>query len=167
MSSIDISLTKFEDYLIEYELLFKKDLSESDWVIGGASATSSTNPSLNDLMFYSTRTNQWTWVAGDTVQKNSSSFGVLNVASPTNYPSSRSGAYPFKDLNGDLGFFGGIASDYYSCLSDMWIFTPDSNCTRCTNKLTAISIKTDSKNQLANPYLFQTLPMELLKFEIR
>jgi len=81
------------------------------WVMGGGSATAFTNPALNDLMFYNTRKNQWTWVAGDTIEKNTSSFGVLNVASSTNYPSSRSGAHPFKDLNGDLGLFGGAASD--------------------------------------------------------
>lgn len=114
------------------------------WVMGGASATQTSNLSLNDLMFYSTRTNQWTWVAGDTVQKYYSSYGVLNVAGPNNFPSSRSGANPFKTLDGDLALFGGIASNGYSCLADMWIFTPDSTCTSCNDKLPPLSIKTTS-----------------------
>jgi hypothetical protein len=124
------------------------------WVMGGASVTQTANPTLNDLMFYSTNTNQWTWVAGDTVQTNTSSFGILNVASPANYPSSRSGAHPFKSLNGDLGLFGGLGSSY-SSLADMWIFTPDSTCTGCGDKLLPVSMKTSPpKNSGSNPYLY-------------
>ena len=107
------------------------DACDNLWVMGGRAATKSSNPVLNDLLFYSTKNNRWSWVAGDFISKDSSSYGTLNVPSVFNYPSSRIWAHPFKDSLRNMCFFGGLGADGYHSFADIWSFTPDTNCTYC------------------------------------
>jgi Galactose oxidase, central domain/Secretion system C-terminal sorting domain len=122
------------------------------WLFGGFSSNGSQK--LNDLMFYNISSNQWTWVAGDTIQKDTSTYGTMNIASSLNFPSSRYGALPFIELNGDFGLVGG-SNGNSNILIDVWSFNPDSLCSNCSKKIQPVPLKTnqmlDEKNVCVIP----------------
>ena len=102
------------------------------WMMGG-----STGWQVNDLLFFNRKENEWVLVSGDTTELITSSYGTINIPSPSNRPSSRCGALPYKDVNGNLWLFGGVVAstmlgpNYYS---DLWMYTPDTTCTHCKPK---------------------------------
>ncbi len=110
------------------------DECDNLWLMGGFYIDVDGAKTLNDLIYFDTHNLNWVWVSNDTIQVPMSNYGILNVSSATNLPSSRSGAVPFKDNFGNLWLYGGIASDFGSILGDLWMYTPDTNCTKCQKK---------------------------------
>ena len=107
------------------------DKCDNLWVMGGSSATATTNGDLNDLVYFDTHQLKWVWVANDTTFNSNSVFGTLGVSSALNKPGARSGAMPFKDLNGNLWFFGGFKGITYKFLGDLWKYSMDDGCSPC------------------------------------
>jgi N-acetylneuraminic acid mutarotase len=67
--------------------------------------------------------NQWTWVGGNKLTEQSGKYGTKGVASPNNYPGSRSGSISFSDKNGNFWLFGGTGIDANGnsgLLNDLW-----------------------------------------------
>ncbi|MFI5151316.1 MAG: kelch repeat-containing protein [Bacteroidia bacterium] len=88
------------------------------WMFGGLTY----NPSFgntNDLWNYDPSTNMWTWMQGVTTVNSPGNYGTMGVASATNQPRARSAYSKWKDINGNLWFFGGsdVNLNYYN---DLW-----------------------------------------------
>ena len=65
--------------------------------------------SLNDLWRYSN--SEWTWMAGGYSVEVYGSYGIMGVASPSNYPGSRYGPVSWIDSAGSFWLFGGIGGN--------------------------------------------------------
>jgi hypothetical protein len=96
------------------------------WLFGGAIF----NPGgfLNDLWVFDPVQVKWNWVSGTNVVDQMGSYGTLGVSSPANMPSSRIGADAWWGNDNRFYMFGGSRIPWFSYLSDLWVFTPDSNC---------------------------------------
>ncbi len=97
------------------------------WLMGGHGPYTS----LNDLLYYDMSHDEWVWVDNDTTLRDTSIYGTLGSPGVSNTPSSRDGAVPFVDNAGHLWLFGGINSDATARFGDLWMYTIDTNCTRC------------------------------------
>lgn len=86
-----------------------KDTAGNFWLFGGGgfAVPNSTSGELNDLWRYSPRTNQWTWMSGDSLSRRSPVWGTKGVAAPTNKPAARKGAVSWADGRGNLWLYGG------------------------------------------------------------
>jgi gliding motility-associated-like protein len=84
-----------------------------------------TSASLNDLWYYSTDDNKFTWVSGGL--SSGGVWGTQGVAAPANIPSGRGGALSFYDATGNLWLFGGmdLSGNRYN---DLWKYSPDPAC---------------------------------------
>lgn len=106
------------------------DPCDNLWMMGGYSTNGTTDLTLNDLIYFDTQNLQWVWVDNSFTQVATSTYGTLGVSSSTNIPASRSGAMPFKDLQGNLWLYGG-ANYNADMLGDLWMYTIDTSCTKC------------------------------------
>ncbi|MGZ3883615.1 MAG: Kelch repeat-containing protein [Bacteroidia bacterium] len=88
------------------------------WLFGGLKA----NGKGNDLWKYSTGTNEWCWMSGDSTDNNYGSYGIKGAASAANQPGARNQSTGWTDARGDLWLFGGFgyAAHSYGYLNDLW-----------------------------------------------
>jgi len=80
---------------------------------------------LNDLWRYEKNDKKWTWVSGSDQINKSGVYGSKGVASPNNFPGSRTSSVSWKDQQGNLWLFGGEGYDRsggYGKLNDLWKF---------------------------------------------
>lgn len=88
---------------------------------------------LNDLWKYSTESNEWTWIHGDSVPDQMAVFGTQGVSSGLTTPGARGAAAGWVDEDGTFWLFGGrlwLKKDenttaYYR--NDLWHYQPDMN----------------------------------------
>jgi len=93
----------------------------------------------NDLWKYCFVTNEWTWVAGDTIINPPGNWGTLGVSSPSNKPDARAGSVAWTDGNGTLYMFGGSAIPFAATpMNDLWKFVIDPGCAPCSTVPVAI-----------------------------
>ena len=101
-----------------------KDASGNFWLFGGSGYDAAGNSDvLNDLWKYTVSTNEWTWIAGDSVIAQDGVYGTIGVPASTNKPGSRAGAVSWRDASGNLWLFGGYGYDAFSTmdiLNDLW-----------------------------------------------
>jgi N-acetylneuraminic acid mutarotase len=96
------------------------------WLFGGRRSGEPLNSHhlLNDLWKYSIATNEWTWVNGDSAVDQVGKYGTMGVADDTNQPGGRESAVAWKDTQGNLWLFGGLAfgiyRDYPGIINDLW-----------------------------------------------
>lgn len=103
---------------------------EDFWLFGGASYyTFQSGPTeRNDVWKYSTVTNEWTWMSGDSVGNNIASAGSYCEANVAFHPGARmENRSCCKDSCGNVWMFGGIGNDYYGYTSDLWVYRPAEN----------------------------------------
>jgi len=108
-----------------------KDASGNFWLFGGSGFDAfGNNDFLNDLWKYTLSTNEWTWIAGDSLVYQSGIYGTLGVPSSLNKPGSRAGAASWTDAAGNLWMFGGYGVDAFSSddvLNDLWKYNISTN----------------------------------------
>lgn len=102
------------------------------WLLGGQGiAVSGAAGYLNDLWKYEIATNRWTWMKGSDFTGQSCVYGTKGVPAPANMPGGRSGPQHWKDKNGNLWLYGGFghatSSSTTGYLSDLWMYSPQSN----------------------------------------
>lgn len=105
------------------------------WIFGGIGKAATPlpgnpNQGLNDLWLYKPATDQWTWLAGDSIQLPTAVFGNIGVSSPSNTPAWKylvgSG---WTDNEGNFWVFGGqggSTSITGAWMSDLWKYNPRS-----------------------------------------
>lgn len=82
---------------------------------------------LNDLWFYNSQNNIWTWLAGSKLVNQSGNYGTINQYAGSNLPGSRSEAVGWVSPEGRLYLFGGQGYDSTGAsgkLNDLWVFDP-------------------------------------------
>ena len=103
-----------------------KDQSGNFWLFSGDGfdASSPAKSYLNDLWVYSVGTGVWTWKGGSNIVTQAGVYGTQGVASTTNMPGSRMGAYSWADGIGNLWLVGGDGIGSVAAtvggLSDVW-----------------------------------------------
>jgi hypothetical protein len=107
------------------------DKCDNLWLMGGSAATSTINGFLNDLIYFDIQQLEWVWAANDTTFNSNSVFGNQGTSNALNKPGARSGAMPFKDLDGNLWFFGGWKGNTNKYLGDLWKYAMDDGCSPC------------------------------------
>jgi N-acetylneuraminic acid mutarotase len=96
------------------------------WFFGGVGQDfSGQEVFLNDLWKFSSSEKKWTWVGGSDSFAQEGNYGIKGMASPTNFPPARYGAFRWKDSSGDLWLFGGLRRSGY--LNDLWKYNIASN----------------------------------------
>lgn len=108
------------------------DTSGNIWIYGGDSYNNflpnfGGYTFLNDLWKYSSASNTWTWISGDTLSPTATvynpRYGTKGVASASNNPGSRQGSTTWVDGSGDFWLYGGYGAPRTSLvgyLSDLW-----------------------------------------------
>lgn len=99
--------------------------------MGGSTQTTTSFFTLNDLVYYSTRCSTWVWADNSYYQVPTSTYGAQGTPSPTSEPCSRTGALPFMKDATHLWLFGGVDCSFNNYLGDLWMYTIDTNCTKC------------------------------------
>ncbi len=109
------------------------------WLFGGVGADANGRGGyLNDLWEFSTLSDQWTWVAGNSTVTSYPSgnygragvYGALGVSASSNLPGSRQYPLTWLDTIGNLWLFGGYGFDSngnVGTLSDMWEYSPSTS----------------------------------------
>jgi N-acetylneuraminic acid mutarotase len=102
------------------------DASGDLWVFGGIGydVSNPINGKLNDLWKYSG--GEWTWMSGSQTKEQPGIYGTQGVASASNTPGAREGAYNWIDASGTLWLFGGYGYDSTganSYLNDLWKYS--------------------------------------------
>jgi len=92
---------------------------------------------FNDLWEYSTSTNQWAWMGGNSTVSCFSTFcgqpgvyGTLGIPGMTNVPSGRDDMATWVDNKGNFWLFGGKGVNLagtWGYFQDLWRFQPNSN----------------------------------------
>jgi surface-anchored protein len=82
----------------------------------------------NHIWVFDPVTNQFTWISGVLTPASAGNFGTLNVPSPSNYPLPLLGTASFKDLNGNLCFFGGFDASTAFGYNTIWRYQIDPVC---------------------------------------
>nr|MBK9650650.1 hypothetical protein [Bacteroidota bacterium] len=95
------------------------------WLFGGFGNGASALGNLGDLWKYNITTNEWTWMAGDSVVNNLANYGVKGVSSATNNPGGRYSYTKWKDVGGNFWIFGGGTAS--NVKNDVWKYQPDIN----------------------------------------
>jgi hypothetical protein len=96
------------------------------WMFGGYGNGATTTGDLNDLWYYNSSTNQWTWVSGSTEAGASGVYGTQGVLSVNNVPGARKDSVGWFDQTGDLWIFGGSntgENNIVGNLNDLWKFS--------------------------------------------
>ena len=96
------------------------------WLFGGY--FSLTSIYLNDLWAFDPAQLKWNWISGTNVGNQGGSYGTLGVSSSSNMPPSRWGAVSWWGNDNRFYLFGGSQNGTNSNYSDLWVYTPDSNC---------------------------------------
>ena len=97
------------------------------WMFGGYGyGVSGAAGDLNDLWYYNSSTNQWTWIDGSTQPDAVGVYGTQGVLSTSNNPGARKDSIGWFDASGDLWIFGGSntgASNIAGNLNDLWKYS--------------------------------------------
>lgn len=80
----------------------------------------------NDMWRYDPTTGMWTWMHGAAGTSGTTSYGTLNVPSPTNSPGRRGVWTRWTDDDGRFWLFGGMVHGANYPRNDLWVFDPDS-----------------------------------------
>jgi hypothetical protein len=98
------------------------DASGNFWLFGGNGLVAMSGAlvygPVNDLWEY--KAGQWTWVSGSDVAEQPGVYGTQGTPSAANVPGARSLAAGWTDADGNLWLFGGLSSDPYGTLNDLW-----------------------------------------------
>jgi len=83
---------------------------------------------LNDLWFYNSSGNKWSYLGGSQVISSAGSYGSLGVADPSNSPPARYSAASWVDSQGNFYIFGGFVTSPLgsSVTNDLWVYSPTS-----------------------------------------
>ena len=115
-----------------------RDANGNLWVFGGTNQLSNIQE-FNDLWFFNTATNVWTWMGGSDAYTVCTAtygcgaagvYGTLGTPSTANIPGARSEASTWIDAAGHLWLFGGDgydANDQEMPMNDLWEFDPSTN----------------------------------------
>ncbi len=134
------------------------DNCDNLWLMGGYGCAQVCGD-LNDLIYFDTQALKWIRAGNDTTYNSSSIYGTIGISSPTNKPAARSGALPFKDLNGNLWVYGGLKWNTNQHFGDLWRYTMDAGCPQCINPNASITENETYKDELTiypNPFYDQT-----------
>ncbi len=101
------------------------------WLFGGTGYYSpSTEQLYNDVWKYSTSTNMWTWVKGESTNiRPNGNYGTKNVSNASNFPGGRNSSMSWTDSFGNFWMFGGVGGAFndFGPLNDLWKYSPTSN----------------------------------------
>ncbi len=110
----------------------------------------------NDLWYFNTQNNEWTWVSGSSTGNDLGSYGIINVPSSSNMPPSRFGVSMWVQPTGTLWVWGGMDS-LNNRFSDMWKFEPDTNCINSVKYITPLSAKLSDSSICKGDAAFLTI----------
>ncbi len=99
------------------------DASGYFWLFGGMNDTPF--GALNDLWRYSTNTNEWTWMKGDSIVNRHGFYGTQGTSSSINKPAARFRSTSWIDKAGILWLFGGDGVAAYQ--NDLWKYDIGTN----------------------------------------
>jgi PKD repeat protein len=113
-----------------------RDQTGNLWMFGGG-IDFLEDKVMNDIWMYSIASDEWTWIAGDSLWNPSANYGTINVAAPTNTPNGRGGSLGWADKNCNLYMFGGTFYVTSSIVpyNDLWKYTIDSSLSACLQGL--------------------------------
>jgi hypothetical protein len=135
------------------------DHCDNLWLMGGYGCDNSGCDGLNDLIYFDTQAFKWIRAGNDTTFNSPSIYGTIGNSSPLNKPSARTGALPFKDLDGNLWFFGGAKHNTQQFFGDLWKYQMDAGCPLCVNPYAGITENETPTNEISvfpNPFNQQT-----------
>lgn len=92
------------------------------WLYGGE--TMPFFQAYNDMWRFDPATGQWTWMHGVAGTGGGTSYGTLNVPSPTNSPGRRGVWTHWTDDAGRFWLFGGMVHGANYPRNDLWMFDP-------------------------------------------
>ena len=79
---------------------------------------------------------------------------IFATSNALNKPGARSGAMPFKDLNGNLWFFGGFKGNTFKYLGDLWKYSMDDGCSPCMSIGSTNDLENTEENIVIYPNPF-------------
>lgn len=94
------------------------------WLYGGE--TMPLFQAYNDVWRYDVTSGMWTWMHGAAGTFGTTSYGTLNVPSPSNTPGRRGVWTRWTDDDGGFWLFGGMVHGVNLPRNDLWRFDPDS-----------------------------------------
>jgi N-acetylneuraminic acid mutarotase len=107
------------------------DANGTLWLFGGLGVDAlSSVGALGDLWSLNPTNQQWTWVSGPNVSNSTGDYGVLGVASASNYSPGRMYTNVWQDKSGNVWIFGGGAVNTANqpiLLNDLWEYAPTTN----------------------------------------
>nr|AGU10164.1 Galactose oxidase, central domain [uncultured organism] len=96
------------------------DSSGNLWLFSGSGS--------DDLWKYSTVSNEWTWMNGDTIRPPRPVYGTKGIAAPGNTPGARQASLSWTDPAGNFWLYGGTLSSPASQIrTDIWKYIPSIN----------------------------------------
>jgi gliding motility-associated-like protein len=98
------------------------------WMFGGSGR--------NDLWYYNTIDNSWTWTSGSSNSGAPGNWGTIGIPASTNIPNGRLGCSCFLEKNGTLWLFGGCVA-VTTTYNDLWRYEPDTACLSECSKIPA------------------------------
>lgn len=106
-----------------------RDTTGNLWLFGGMGYETNSLGYLNDLWKYNPSTNNWTWVKGENVIEQFSSYSTQGTANPTNKPGATYASVSWSDANNNLWLFGGFGytDNDFGFLNTLWKYNPASN----------------------------------------
>ncbi len=99
------------------------------WLFGGMGYSNSEQGYLNDLWKFSTSSNQWTWVSGDSSIQQYSIYGTQGTAASTNKPGGIYAGVSWTDANDNLWLYGGFGftETEFGFLNTLWKYNINTN----------------------------------------
>ncbi len=106
-----------------------RDQAGNLWLFGGMGLTTNGSGFLNDLWKFNPLSNIWTWMKGDSIHNQYSSYGVQGTGSTYNKPGGTYSGISWVDNNGDFWLFGGYgyAENAIGLLNALWKYDVSSN----------------------------------------
>ena len=103
-----------------------KDSTGNFWLFGGDGYARNGEGFLNDLWKYSSASNVWTWISGDSLKRNSGLYGIQGTPATGNKPPGKVGAFGFTDNDNHFWLMGGYTSRFskVSLANDLWKYDP-------------------------------------------
>jgi PKD repeat protein len=102
------------------------------WLFGGMTPNSTF---LNDLWVFDHNQAKWMWVSGTNTPNQPNNYGIMGVPAATNSPASRWGSISWWGDDDKFYLFGGNNNNVGPNFGDLWVYTPDNNCTPDCNAL--------------------------------
>lgn len=104
-----------------YEALSWRSTGDTLWLFGGGGS----NGYYNDLWSYKTTTNQWTWIAGDSIFNQRGIYDNKAVPTVNTKPGARTRSATWRDAGGNLWLLGGYGNTAVTqgYINDLWKYT--------------------------------------------